>query len=249
MRSGQGPGRRGSVPTYFKDAYPPPPGPGLLEAAADQILGRPFHHPAAERLACVQPMAVVQPSGVRCEVARQLAQRRMAGQLGGLLQCRPDVIAEPGPAVGQQQSAALLQPGRRRGRPLAEEAFARIGDGLGRMVDVEDLVTIAELPRRGIPDRFGPVPQDRDRPPVGDPQPVRPLAPAGGEVVDRLDRREGGPCRWGGQVAPVPTRSRRAKMPIFMSRHPPVVLTVVPSSWNSTSPAAWENRAPAAGVA
>ena len=38
-------------------------------------------------------------------------------------------------------------------------------------------------------------------------------------------------------------------MPIFMSRQPPVVLTVVPSSWNSTSPAARENSPPAAGVA
>jgi len=43
--------------------------------------------------------------------------------------------------------------------------------------------------------------------------------------------------------------SRWAKMPSFMSRHPPVVLTVVASSWNSTSPLASANAAPASGVA
>ena len=43
--------------------------------------------------------------------------------------------------------------------------------------------------------------------------------------------------------------SRRAKMPSFMSRQPPTVLTVVPSSWNSTSPAASAKPATAGFVA
>ena len=37
-------------------------------------------------------------------------------------------------------------------------------------------------------------------------------------------------------------------MPIFMSRQPPVVLTLAASSWNSTSPAAAANAAPIAGA-
>ena len=138
-----------------------PAGPGLLEPTADQVLRRPLDHPAADRLARVQPMAIVQPLGVRREVARQLAQRRVAGQLGGLRQRRPDVVAQPGPAVGQQQRAALLQPGRRRGRPLAEEALARVGDVLGRVVDVQDPAAAGELLGRGVPDPRRPVPQRR----------------------------------------------------------------------------------------
>src|SRR5512142_1722559 len=55
---------------HLVDVLDPPPGPGLLEATAHQVLGRPLHHPAADRLARVQPMAVVQPAGMRCEVAR-----------------------------------------------------------------------------------------------------------------------------------------------------------------------------------
>ncbi len=43
--------------------------------------------------------------------------------------------------------------------------------------------------------------------------------------------------------------SRRAKVPIFIARHPPRVMTVVPSSWNSTSPAASAKPTTAAGVA
>ena len=42
-------------------------------------------------------------------------------------------------------------------------------------------------------------------------------------------------------------RSRRAKMPIFMSRQPPVVLTLAASTWNSTSPRAREKTAARAG--
>lgn len=117
-------------------------------------------------------MAVVQPLGVSGEVARQLAQGRVSRQFRGLRQGRSDVVAEPGPAVGQQQFAALLQPGRRGGRPIAEERFARVGDMFGGVKNVENLGAIAELACRRVPDPLGAVTQNADRGSVGDPSPL-----------------------------------------------------------------------------
>ena len=87
--------------SHLVDIFDLPSGSGLFQSATDQSLGRTLDHPAADRLARVQSMAVVQPPGVSGEVARQLAQGRVPRQFGGLCQGHSDVVAEPGSAVGQ----------------------------------------------------------------------------------------------------------------------------------------------------
>jgi hypothetical protein len=190
-------------------------------------------------------MAGVGPPRVRSEVARQLILRRTAVRAIIRRQRLTQVVAEAHPAVGQQQPAALLQPPRGLRCPLAEAVAARVGDVFGDVVDVEDLVTAAEGPRRGFPDPFGAVAQDGDRGPVLDAQPRRPFAPMGAKSsIDSTAANAArivGAGRWllsqSAGVAGSP-RPRRAKTPTFMSRQPPVVLTLAASVWNSASQAA-----------
>ena len=161
----------------------------------------------------------------------------------------------PAQPSDSSQAAALLQPARRRGGPLAEEALARVGDVLGRVVDVEHPAAAGQLLGRGVPDPRRPVAQRRDRRRVGQPQPGRPRAQPGGEPLDRLDRRERHPRRRRPAASGCPTPPPWPSRPARVGRRcrsscrasPPVVLTLVASSWNSTSPAAAANAAPAAG--
>ncbi len=166
-----------------------------------------------DRLSGVQSMAVVEPLGVGREVARQFGQGCVPRQFGKLRQGRADVIAEPVPAVGQQPAAALLEKGGCGGRLVAEEVFAGVGEGVGGVVNIEDLGAVAELPPCGVPDSRGAVAEDGDCGSIGDPEAVGPSAPMGGEVVDRLDRRERHPGRRRRQVAVVPFRGGRRCAP------------------------------------
>ena len=144
--------------------------------------------------------------------------------------------------TGHGLGPAILSP------PVAsftEPLPCRVGDVLGTVVNIENLVATAELPRRSVPDPLGTVAEDGDRAQIGNPEPDGPYAPTGSEIIDRLDRRKRDPRRRGRQVrlsqfsgVDGSPRSRRAKMPIFMSRQPSVVLTLAASVWNSTSPGA-----------
>ena len=192
---------------HFVDVLDAPAGSGLFEPFTDQILGRALDHTAADRLPGVESMAVVETLCMCGEIARQVIQRRATVRAVVRRQGLAQMVAKASPAVGQQQLAALVQPFL-RGRPLTAQAFGRGVDVLGGVVDVEDLVTTAELPRRRVPDPLGTISQDGDRGQVLDLQPGRPFRPLRCELVDGFDGRECHPRRRGGKVALVPFRRR-----------------------------------------
>ena len=134
-----------------------------------------------------------------------------ASQLGGLREGRVDVVARPGPAVGQHQPAATFRPTRRRVGRLAEEPLA-----------ASEMCSTAWS--------------------------ISSTLPLPGSCSAAAFLIQGGTRPSRSAVAP-PLGSRRAKMPTFGSRHPPAVLTLMASCWNSTSPAATAKPAPAAVVA
>src|SRR5665213_1059677 len=188
---------------HIVDVVDDPAGSGLLEPFADQVLCRALDHSATDRLPGVESMAVVETLSMSGEIGHQIVRRGAAVRAVVRGQGLTHMVAKSGPAVGQQQLAAPVQPFI-RGRPLAAQAFGRGADVLGGVVDVEELVTSAELPRRRVPDPFGTVAKNGNSGQVLDLEPARPFRPSRCKTVDRLNARECRPRRWGGEVALVP---------------------------------------------
>jgi hypothetical protein len=99
-----------------------PTGSSLLEAFANQVLGRALDHSATDRLAGVKSMAEVEALCMRGEIARQIIHCRADVRAVVHGQRLTQMVAKASPAVGQQKLASPVQPFI-GGRPLTTQAF------------------------------------------------------------------------------------------------------------------------------
>ena len=187
------------------------------------------------------------------KITHEIVQR--SAVLGGVIGCHrlSQMIAEASPTVRQQQATASVQPffRRRRSPNLVRAASAMCSapwyisktwvhpgnsrDAAFQIHSAPSPKTVIVL-RSAIPSRTA---HSFQR---GAKSSIVSIAANATRVV--------GAGRWrlsqfsGVDGSP---RSRRAKMPIFMSRQPSVVLTLAASVWNSTSPGASANASATAG--
>ena len=156
-----------------------------------------------------QRPAVVEPVDVADEVAQHPVQRRSPSRRVLARQLLADQPADPGPALLQEQLAAVLVERGRRGRPLAEEPLAGRGDVLAGVVDVQRLAAPGQRPPGRLPDPRRPVAQHVQ---LG-PSPAGPAAAAGptttGGIASPPRCRPTSPAPWprAGPATPTPRGS------------------------------------------